>query len=70
MAPRLLRRALPVEGDETGDHLLLGQIHRPAIGLGHGGVDLVMIVLEDEDETIVAQALVIRRGFCPDPQLL
>ena len=59
MAPRLLRRALPVEGDEAGEHLLLGQVHRPAIGLGHGGVDLVMILLEDEDETIIAHPLIV-----------
>lgn len=59
MASRLLRRALPVQRDESGEHFLLGQIHRPAIGLGHGSVDLVMIVLEDEDETIIAHAFIV-----------
>ena len=70
LALRLLARARLVEGNEPDEHVLLRKVHGPAIGLRHGVIELLMKLLQDEDEAIVADALLIARERLARLQLL
>lgn len=51
---RFLLSALPVEGDEPGQDLLLAEVGRPAIGGGDGGIERFVMFVEDHDEAAIA----------------
>ena len=42
---------------ETFEDFIVGEIHRPAIGLGGEAIDGVVEFLQDEDETLLLDAL-------------
>ena len=62
-ATRLLLRALLVERDEAGEDVVVGEIGRPAIGLGHGGIEFVVQFLQDQHEAIV-EGVPVLTGQC------
>lgn len=51
---------LVVEGDEASEDFFVGEVDGPAVGIGHGGVEVVVNLAEDGDEAL----LVNRLFFC------
>jgi hypothetical protein len=51
--------ALGIEGDEACEDLLVGQISAisPAVGLGDGGIEVVVELAEDRDESLIVDHL-------------
>ncbi len=51
---------LVVEGDEAGEDFFVGEVDGPAVGVGNGGVEVLVNLAEDGDESL----LVNRLFFC------
>jgi hypothetical protein len=66
-AARFFECALFVEGDQLLEDFFVGQCRRPAVGLEHERIELVVQLLEDEDEALVLDALVLRRPCSLSP---
>lgn len=49
--------AFVVEGDEAGEDGLLGKVGGPAVGVGDGGVEVAVELLEDGDEALFVDRL-------------
>ncbi len=58
-AARFLFRAFLVERHEAREDVFVGKIDRPAVGLGDGGVELVVKLLQDQHEAVVEDALFV-----------
>ncbi len=61
LAARFFLGALLVERHQIGQHRIIGQINRPAIGSRHGGIELVVQLLQDQHQPIVEDALFFGR---------
>ena len=57
MMPRRSSSALVVEGDESAEDFFVGEIGRPAVGVGDGGVEIVVDLFEDGDEALLVDRL-------------
>ena len=51
-APLFLRRALRVQRDKPRQNVFVGQVGRPAIGLRHQSVDLVVHFVDDQHKAL------------------
>jgi hypothetical protein len=56
VAARLLLRALAVERDEAGEDVVVAEVGGPAIGVGDGGIEAVVQLLQDQHQAIVEDA--------------
>ena len=66
----LLGPALLVELDQAGKDLLVGEIPRPAVGVEHRSVDLLVQMLDDRDEPALMDVLLLLGQRRAGPQLL
>jgi len=51
---------LMIEGDEVGEDLVVGEGRRPAVGFEDGGVEVVVELFEDGNQTFVVNFLFLR----------
>lgn len=54
-----LGRPSAVQGDKVLQNLIIDQGDGPAIGIGHGGVDLVVQVAQDADQALIVNLAVL-----------
>ena len=59
MAARFLFGTLAVEVHEAGQDVFVSEIRGPAVGVGHGSVNLVMKVFQGADETLLMNLLIL-----------
>ena len=69
VAACLFLGAFFVQRDEAEEDVFVGKVHGPVIGLGHGGVDLVVQVLEDADQALVVNFAVLALDVFPGAEL-
>ena len=55
----LLGRAFVIERDKLFQNLFVGQRLRPAIGFEYQGIELIVVLLEDEDQAFLLDAFVV-----------
>jgi hypothetical protein len=52
MATRLLLGAFFVKRDKAEQDVFVAQVHGPAIGIGHGGINLIVQITQDADQAL------------------
>jgi hypothetical protein len=52
MATRLFLGAFFVKRDKAEQDVFVAQVHGPAIGIGHGGINLIVQITQDADQAL------------------